>query len=62
MKEVTRLVDMCFSAPISRSFVVNLPFYLQTQGEHLSHERYISCFQGDRKRLRVSLLGWLFLK
>ena len=57
MKEVTRFVDICFSAPVSRSFVGNLSFYLQTQGEHLSHERCISCFQRDRESGCPSWVG-----
>ena len=37
-----------FSALNSPSLVMRVSFYLQIQGRHLSYERSISCFRGDR--------------
>lgn len=48
-EDVLRFVYTGFLALDSVSLVIRLSLYLLIQGGCLSHGRFISCFQGDRR-------------
>ena len=48
-KEVTWFVYNRLLGPSTLSLGIRASFYLQMQGMHFSHRRFISRFQGDRK-------------
>lgn len=54
---------MVYTAPLAwtPALVRKVAVYLLATGRHLSHEKFISCFQGQRKVKMASLPLWLLM-